>query len=61
MSTEEQLRQLQDHQVSEIDAKCQEIDRMKAQLEGDVATIQRERRALEKQLGSAKEEVELLR
>ena len=55
---EGELRRLQEAQVTEIDAKCREIDQMKAQLEGDVVSLQRERDELSAQLDTVREELD---
>ncbi len=50
---EAELRALQGKQVTEIDAKCREIDRMKERLEGEVRGMEGEKVRLEASLRRA--------
>ncbi len=52
-SLEAELRALQGKQVTEIDAKCREIDRMKERLEGEVRGMEGEKGRLEASLRRA--------
>ena len=53
-----ELQRLQEYQVSEINAKCREIDRMKSQLERELGGLVGEKEALTVELQDTREELE---
>lgn len=55
-SMEADLRRLQEKQVTEIDAKCREIDRMKERLEGEVREMEVEKGKVDSSLRRAERE-----
>ena len=59
--TQSELQGLQQVQVVEIEARCREIDDMKARLEGELGGLQRERDSLAASLQRAQEQLKEMR
>lgn len=55
--TQAELQRLKESQVSEIDVRCREIDRMKSQLQQELGGLAEEREGLERELRGAREEL----
>ena len=55
--TQAELQRLKESQVSEIDVRCRERDRMKSQLQQELGGLAEEREGLEMELRGAREEL----